>query len=345
MPLAIHKTFDKKIGAPAKTTLYVSDGEELNKYQGKKIDAFIESLKPSLIIRPTTVNACDATLLELDNRGVELRYAHWHSLGFEKGLDPAEIVTQYALAPSSLFRKFTPRHDITNLRQTLALRNAILQCQGDAVRRIKQVARGVNLISDDQMKEDDQISGALSVVKRMGKELLAVDGVSLEKQLAEQAKQIPECVLFNKIAGIKSSWVLASSIVSASGGFDRFDEVASVWHYYGMHVVDGKAPKKKAGTPMDWSPNGRKALYMLGDVIIKATEGSEQRPREANPWRAVFDQFREQEHAAHEAKCGCKFPDGHSTSRARRKVVKEIMKQFFLAVKGETYQQNHCPTA
>lgn len=46
----------------------------------------------------------------------------------------------------------------------------------------------------------------------------------------------------------------------------------SVWHYFGVHVVDGGAARKRKGARCDWDPIGRAALLQpdgLADQIVK----------------------------------------------------------------------------
>lgn len=341
-PIAIHKTFDKSgLDGARKATLWIHDGKEAYKLQDKKRQTFIDSLTPGQIVRTTQVNATDADLMSLADRGVDIQYAHWHSLGFDKGMEPATIVEFYQKSPQSIFRTFVPRHDINDLRRVLAIRNGLLQCYGDALRRFKQVGRSMNLTTDEQLRSDPLIQQGIDGIKSIKGLVLEEDKTTMDEQVAKLAKEIPECILFNKIAHFKTSWILAASVVATSGGFDRFDDVASLWHYYGLHVVEGIAPKRKAGVPMDWSPFGRKTAYMIGDVIIKATDHGGK--REGNPWREKYDEYRAIERDGHEKKCPCKTPDGHSTARARRKVVKSIFKRFFVAVKGDSFVEGHNP--
>jgi hypothetical protein len=47
----------------------------------------------------------------------------------------------------------------------------------------------------------------------------------------------------------------------------------SLWHYLGLHVVDGRSPRKVKGQRADWQPAGRTAVLMPGgiaDAIVKA---------------------------------------------------------------------------
>lgn len=49
--------------------------------------------------------------------------------------------------------------------------------------------------------------------------------------------------------------------------------VRSLWHYLGLHVVDGRSPKKRKGQRADWSPVGRTVVLMPGgiaDSIIRS---------------------------------------------------------------------------
>lgn len=47
----------------------------------------------------------------------------------------------------------------------------------------------------------------------------------------------------------------------------------SLWHYLGLHVVDGRSPSKRRGHRSDWSPAGRTAVLMPGgiaDAIVRS---------------------------------------------------------------------------
>jgi len=42
--------------------------------------------------------------------------------------------------------------------------------------------------------------------------------------------------------------------------------VRSIWHYCGLHVVDGAAPHKRKGQRVDWNPTARTACLMPGGI-------------------------------------------------------------------------------
>ena len=162
--------------------------------------------------------------------------------------------------------------------------------------------------------------------------------VSFDTQISKLASTLPECIIFNQIAGLStSSWITAASVSTIIGDIKRFPNVAALWHYFGQHVAeDGKAPKRAKGQPISWSPDGRKVLYQLGDSIIKNRN---------NPWRDFFDRAKADEIAVHmEKHPGCEHIQGHSNARARRKMVKEIMKRYFLAMTNEKFVKDHKST-
>lgn len=326
--IAIHKTFEKGQDGVRQAVIYTSDGNSVDRLTQDKFARFLEKLPPTTIVRATAVNATDAMLLDLAERGNPIFYAFWHDTHLSSGLEPEALVMAYAQLRDEIFRQFKPRRDIADLKRVLAYRNAIVQFAGDATRRLKQASRDVN---------DPELELAESDISDLKKQMVLEPGTSLDKTIEKKAKVIPECRLFKQISGIEGSWIMAASFVAYSGGFDRFPTVASLWHYYGQHVVDGAAPKRKKGQNIDWNPRGRVMLYQLASTIIKNRK---------NPWRAVFDEYRAQEIAMHDTKHpGCKHKDGHSTSRAMRKMVKEIVKQFFLAYNGVQFQEGHNPLA
>jgi hypothetical protein len=42
--------------------------------------------------------------------------------------------------------------------------------------------------------------------------------------------------------------------------------VRSLWHYCGLHVVDGRSPRKRKGSIADWSPIARTVVLMPGGI-------------------------------------------------------------------------------
>lgn len=42
--------------------------------------------------------------------------------------------------------------------------------------------------------------------------------------------------------------------------------VRSLWHYCGLHVVDGRSPRRQKGRVADWNPDARTAVLMPGGI-------------------------------------------------------------------------------
>ena len=72
-------------------------------------------------------------------------------------------------------------------------------------------------------------------------------------------------------------------IVGVTGSFLRFPNVAKVWKYMGLHVVDGIRPRRQRGVKMlkttpeqegtAFSPQGQVIAHQLGDAIVKVARG------------------------------------------------------------------------
>lgn len=333
--IAVHKTFDKKDAiSKRQVVLYVSDGERFEKIAEKGIQKWIDSLDPNTSLRFTSVHACDPLLLDLAARGFTVTYANWHATGIEKNLPAEEIALKYAVAPEDIFRTFSARPDLVELRQRVAQRQAILEYRKAAVLKLKGIAR-----MHGDLDGDDYSESTLELLKSVDVFDVTVPftgengktkNVSIETVIAKLAEKTRECVLFNSAAHIEGSWGTAATVVSFSGGMDRFDTVAAFWHYCGEHVVDGHAPKRAKGKPVDWSPKLRTALWQMSDSIIKNRN---------NPWRDFYEVELTKELAVHEVKHpGCKTPQGHCGARSRRKLRKEILKRFYLACQGTEFE-------
>ncbi len=86
--------------------------------------------------------------------------------------------------------------------------------------------------------------------------------------------------------GVKKDdkWVTCEAIV---GEVRRGTGVRALWHYLGMHVVDGKLARKKKGVQCTWNPAARTALLqpkgVVDQIILHRVE----------PWRSIFDASKE----------------------------------------------------
>lgn len=68
----------------------------------------------------------------------------------------------------------------------------------------------------------------------------------------------------------------------------------SIWHYCGVHVVDGRSPRKTKGQRSDWSPIGRTLLLMPDGIAAQIVRNR------TEPYRGIYEhaKLRLQERAA-----------------------------------------------
>jgi hypothetical protein len=347
--LAMHQTFEKGIEDARTPIIYISDGVNTQRLEPKPFEKFLPTLKPGTVVRSTSADAVNILLKELAERDVSTVYAHWHATKIEKGLDAEVIVQRYAQLPDAIFRPIVYREDLARLRKVVSLRNALQQLMGDAERRFQQAARHDGITGDSTamkkaMKEDGLIGPALEELDMLGAGFkMTLPGeeraLAFDTIVTKLAKDIPECKLFASVAKMEAM-IIPARFVSVVRNIERFDDLYSLWHYLGQHVVNGRMPKRQKGTSMDWNPKGRVVMHMLGLAVIKNRK---------NPWRAKFDEFRAFEIEHHEEKhLGrgepvCKTIDGHCTNLAAHKVSKEIVKRYFLKATNERFVPGHNP--
>lgn len=57
-----------------------------------------------------------------------------------------------------------------------------------------------------------------------------------------------------------------TSCAAPVGPLRRGTGVRSLWHYLGLHVVEGRLPRRTKGQRADWTPAGRTAVLMPGGI-------------------------------------------------------------------------------
>lgn len=345
--IAFHETYEEGADGKRQFVAYTSDGKNVKRIPESKLQSFIESLKRGSVIRPTAINAGNKTLLDLDERGIKIEHVHWHDTGIQEGLPPEEIVQAYASLPDSQFREFHPNKQIAELRQWVNLRHTLTKFKVAAVNAVLQEIRNGKMTKKEAVALP-QFKTAFEVIDQISDSFHMVDESDVETDLDpyinKLAAKIPQCVLLKKIIGITGdSYIIPATIVAILGDIDRFYSVSAVWKYMSHDVFEGRRPKREKGKLFSRSLRGKTAMVLMGEMTFMKNR--------KNPWRSVYEQERAKEYAGHDAKClgakdkegRCKTKDGHCTARARGKVCKEIIKRFFLAVKGQKFQKNHNP--
>lgn len=97
--------------------------------------------------------------------------------------------------------------------------------------------------------------------------------------------------------------------------------VSQLWAYCGLHVVDGKAPKRRKGEQANWTTAAKTRSYLIAVACVKVNRG---------PYREVYDITRERYAAAVEAG---ELTKGHAHNRAMRATSKAALRDLWIAAR------------
>jgi len=158
--------------------------------------------------------------------------------------------------------------------------------------------------------------------------------------------------IYSWLKSIKGISHLLSAQLIAYIDINKFHQVASLWHYCGMHVNNEthQAPKRSKGNKIDWNPQMRMICYKISDSFIK-----QRTPK----YRDIYDKEKVKQlilldEASNQKKTIKTLPKsksqmeetkkkvqptqalsppqslGHADNRARRKAVKEFLKDLYV---------------
>lgn len=312
----IHRTYS---GVAKEPVLYVADQGQTEVLKGKDAEKFLKKLKAGAQILLTATSSTDSLGLQLAENGVKVHTVHFHSTGIDAGLDPKELAAAFSMLGDDSLRPFVARPDLAQLRLKARTRQAVLEVRKAARNRMLAILRdtGVSIekvpswMSDADAEQKDDLKSAESPIT---------------KALIKEASEIQECQVFTKVFGMKEVGVSVAIVVSCLGDISRFPQVSSLWHYCGQHVVNGKAPRRTRGSANDWNPEVRTALWNILDTGLKNNS-----PKIRN----MYEEFKAAELETHDTKCPeCKTKLGHCGARARRRVTKELLKEYYVTIGG-----------
>jgi hypothetical protein len=130
----------------------------------------------------------------------------------------------------------------------------------------------------------------------------------------------------------------------------RARSLRELWAYCGLHVVDGRAPRRRKGQKANWSTKARTRLFVIAEGCVK---------QKRSPYRAVYDRGREvYADRTHTAVCrntqrppggngcgtslhpewgepGSPWRPGHQHAAAMRLIMKEVLRDLWLVSQGE----------
>lgn len=94
----------------------------------------------------------------------------------------------------------------------------------------------------------------------------------------------------------------------------KFMTVSKLWKYTGMHVVDGKAPKRVKGKKIDWNPFARTMCWKIGESFRMV----------GGFYKNIYHQFYEESLRKHP-----KWTKLHVINDARRRTVKLFLAHYY----------------
>ena len=109
--------------------------------------------------------------------------------------------------------------------------------------------------------------------------------------------------------------VLACGLLGFIGDHRRFKGLRSLWHYCGLHVVNGEAPKRAKGVKVDWNPRFRTLMWQIGKSLIMRKN-----PR----YYPLYVEYKRAEAEKHP-----ELTKLHIHNRALRKVQKDFLKDLW----------------
>ena len=115
-------------------------------------------------------------------------------------------------------------------------------------------------------------------------------------------------------------------------GMKEFNKVSSWWKYNGLHVQDGKKPKRKSGVVSDWSNTGRVVAYQLGEQFVK----------QGGLYREFFDIRKAKRELTHP-----EASKGHRNAMAKNETAKLFFAHFIQVAKtldGEDFTKPYAHT-
>ncbi len=103
----------------------------------------------------------------------------------------------------------------------------------------------------------------------------------MEKQVWQLVKDMPivkDWLHYVKGIGPRLSGLLVANIYP----IERFETPSRLWAYAGMHVIDGRAVKRKLGEKANWNAELRETVWKIGCSFVK-TDGA---------YRKIYDRYK-----------------------------------------------------
>jgi len=137
----------------------------------------------------------------------------------------------------------------------------------------------------------------------------------------------------SKIRGIGP--VLSANLLKEFGDCSRYEKISNLWSHTGNHVVGGKAPKKRKGEDLTFSPRLRTMTWKISDCLMKLNKGIYRNIYDTEKQRQLSIKHKEGELFK---KFGKPYKEkdtelklGHAHNRALRKMRKLFLANYWEA--------------
>lgn len=156
----------------------------------------------------------------------------------------------------------------------------------------------------------------------------------LEKHLAKLARDLPIAHVADEIRGI--NLMSLAAIVGEAGDLSAYPSIAGVWKRAGLAVIGGERQRRKADPILaiehGFAPQRLAVFWNVGEALFKA-QGKDD---SAGPYRQVYDTYR----AQIQDRC---VSDGQAHNRAKRYMLKRLLKNLTLEWKRMARGEQHAP--
>lgn len=174
----------------------------------------------------------------------------------------------------------------------------------------------------EEKKIDEDEAEHVRMLREIAKKAYSIE-TDYKKVIQPWVSQQP--VYLNFLKDIKGIGPVLSGGLLAMFDPRKAKHISSFWKYAGLAVdEDGKAPKLHKGQKPSFNPAARVLIYKVADSFIK---------HRTPHYRKIYDDEKEIQKKKHGTgeDHNCKAPKMHIVLRARRKMTKQFLADFWLA--------------
>ena len=185
-----------------------------------------------------------------------------------------------------------PERDMIRVRELTAARKFIMKDRIACGNRLRQQSVGKIFLSEEGKYPEGTIEAAFDQTKANSlifNNLLKEEAkINAELKKAIESLSVWKSVLVDVVG---CGPAIAAGFVSPVTDIRRFHSKAAFQKFLGVHVtVDKKFPRKRHGQAMDYNPDARQALYLLGDQFVR---------RPDSHWGKMLNHYKEHFRAQH----------------------------------------------